>query len=191
MFDVPSNFIGTFKIGDNINHNLNILGLLYRFYDTATPDDRRRLCKPITVTIVSIIEACLYDFHKRARTNIWEGIAGLATSAVDYIRHRQIDQFDQCIESAKRHKLFGADTQFYDELDTLRKLRNRIHIQNRWNDLEADEWNAFTQQRKALAEKALEKVMKTLSTNHPRPEHIRGHVANFQCPWPEHFPQGV
>jgi hypothetical protein len=61
----------------------------------------------------------------------------------------------------------------------------------RANELEADEWNAFTPQRKVLAEKAVEKVMKTLSSKHPRPQHIHGHVMDFHCPWTEHFPQGL
>ncbi len=78
VFEISSNFIGTFKIGDNINHNLAILELLYRSYEAAAADDRRRLCKPITITLISIIEACLCDFHKRARTNTQERIAGLA-----------------------------------------------------------------------------------------------------------------
>jgi hypothetical protein len=187
MFEIPSNFIGTFKIGDNINHNLGILQVLYRSYAAATPDDQRRLCKPITITLVSIVEACLYDFHKRARTNMWEGIAGLAGTALDYIRTKHIDQFEACITSARKHRLFGADDPFYEDLTLLRKLRNRIHIQNRWNELEPDEWNAFTQQRKVLAERALEKVAKTLSSQHPRPPHIHGYVAKFICPWTEHL----
>ena len=186
MFDIPSNFICTFKTGDNINHNLAILSLLYQVYEVATPDEKRLLCKPITITLITIIEACLYDFHKRAKLLTWEGIAGLADTVLEYMRGKQIDEFEQCIASAKKHGLFGDDAKFYADLDLLRKLRNRIHIQNRWNYLEPDEWNAFTQQRKVLAEQALEKVAKTLSSNHPRPRHIHGHVRDFQCPWKEH-----
>ena len=88
-------------------------------------------------------------------------------------------------------RLFGDMPKFYGTLDTLRLLRNRIHIQNRSNKLDADEWNAFTQHGKVLGERALEWVAKTLATKHPRPEHIHGHVPDFQCPWGEHFPQGV
>ncbi len=189
MFEISSNFIGTFKIGDNINHNLAILEVLYRSYEAAAADDRRRLCKPITITLISIIEACLYDFHKRARTNTQERIAGLAASVWDYISQKHIDQFDRCIESAKKHNLFDADEKFYGDLHVLRKLRNRIHIQNQWNELEPDEWNAFTPARKVMAEKAVEKVVKTLSLKHPRPQHVHGHVVDFVCPWSEHLPE--
>jgi hypothetical protein len=191
MFMIASNFISSFKIGDNINHNFAILGLLYDAYEVASPDDRRRLCKPITVTLVSIIEACLYDFHRRAKLHTWEGVVGLANTALEHMRIKQIDDLEQCIASAKKHKLFGSNAKFYEDLDVLRLLRNRVHIQNRSNKLEPDEWNAFTQQRKVLAEKALEKIAKTLAMKHPRPEHIHGHVSDFQCPWDEHFPQGL
>ena len=62
MFTVSSRFIRNFKLGDNINHNLKILSLLYRQFDCAAEPDKRLLCKPITILLVSIVEALLYDF---------------------------------------------------------------------------------------------------------------------------------
>ena len=100
MFIIPSNFISNFKIGDNINHNPAILALLYDAYARGSSNDQRLLCKPITIALVSIIEACLYDFHKRVKHNTWEGIVGLATDALDHMRLRQIDELEQCIASA-------------------------------------------------------------------------------------------
>src|SRR5262249_16202573 len=79
------------------------------------------------------------------------------------------------------------DAAFYDVLDELRRLRNRIHIQNTKNDFEADEYNAFTIARKTKAEQALEKTMKTLAANHPRPVHTQGYVPDFSLPWAGHY----
>jgi hypothetical protein len=45
MFTVSSNFIGNFKLGDNINHNLEILQLLYRQFDQSKFRNKRLLCK--------------------------------------------------------------------------------------------------------------------------------------------------
>jgi hypothetical protein len=36
-------------------------------------------------------------------------------------------------------ELFGSNSKFYEDLDLLRLLRNRVHIQNRLNKLEPDE----------------------------------------------------
>jgi hypothetical protein len=65
VFAIKSKFIGNFKLGDNIVHNLNVLGLLYRVYANEDNDGKRLLCKPIILLLVSIIEAVLHDLHHR------------------------------------------------------------------------------------------------------------------------------
>ena len=65
MVTIESKFIGDFKIGDNINCNLEILALLYDRFNGGDQQQRRLLCKPIVVLLASIVEAVLYDFHKR------------------------------------------------------------------------------------------------------------------------------
>lgn len=59
MFTVNSGFIGEFKTGDNINYNLDCLKALYAAQNAASPSEARLLCKPITIILVSIIEALL------------------------------------------------------------------------------------------------------------------------------------
>jgi hypothetical protein len=91
MFVVSSNFIGNFKVGDNINHNLNILSLLYRQFGQANDHDKRLLCKPIILIIVSIIEAILHDLHFRIRNNTFEGVRNIAETVADYVRGKHLD----------------------------------------------------------------------------------------------------
>ncbi len=67
MFTVSSHFIGSFKLGDNINHNLRIITLLYRYFEAGEETERELLCKPIILILVSITEAILHDFHFRIR----------------------------------------------------------------------------------------------------------------------------
>jgi len=67
MLKVSSCFILNFKLGDNINHNLSVLALLYDYYNREDEDGKRLLCKPIIILLVSIIEAVLHDFHSRIR----------------------------------------------------------------------------------------------------------------------------
>jgi hypothetical protein len=109
MFTVSSSFIGNFKLGDNINHKLKILTLLYRQFDLADEPDRRLLCKPITILLVSIVEALLYDFHFRIQRHTFEGVANLADSVISYVRGKNFsDELEKYIASAKKHDFFAA-----------------------------------------------------------------------------------
>lgn len=186
MIEIKSDFIGKFKLGDNINHNLKILEVLYSYYSNDQ-NNRMFLNKPIILTIVSIIEAVLYDFHLKAKLFTSEGITGLPTQILEYIRNKKLDKLEQYIASAKKHDFFDlADTDFYDALEELRKLRNRIHIQNEKNYFEDDESRAFCGERKKQAEMVLEKVMTVMSAKFSRGDKFH-HVENFILPWNTHF----
>lgn len=186
-FTIKSNFIGLFKVGDNINHNLQILSLLYKYYAEAAGADQKLLLKPITITIVSIIEALLYDLHYRIKSFTTEGVQNISIDVLNYIRGKHLDELEKYIASAKKHNLFQRrNEKFYDYLDELRKLRNRVHIQNRNNYFESDESNAFNDERRILAEKALEKVMRIMLEKYHRNDHHH-HVADFTLPWNPHF----
>lgn len=184
--------MGDFKLGDNINHNLKILTLLYRLQAASGHHESRLLCKPITLTIASVCEAILSDFHMRISTYTNEGVKNVAESVLGYVRGKKIDEFEKLIASARKHDLLDSkDKTFYDSLDTLRKLRNRIHIQNTKKHFEADEYLAFSPARQGNAEKALEKVVKTMATKYVRDDSKTGFVDNFEFPWAEHFPRTV
>ena len=58
--------------------------------DLADEPDRRLLCKPITILLVSIVEALLYDFHFRIQRHTFEGVANLADSVISYVRGKKI-----------------------------------------------------------------------------------------------------
>ena len=189
MFTVSAGFIGDFKLGDNINHNLKILAYLYQRQNDPTDTDAWLLRKPAIILIGSICEAVLHDLHMRMSLYTVEGVKGIATSVLSYVRGKKIDKFEQYIASAKKHSLLGVPTEsIYDELEQLRKLRNRVHIQNEKNHFEPNDSQAFSAARQVSAEKALEKLLKTVSSNHPRPAHAAGHVDDFILPWGEHFP---
>lgn len=188
MFVIKSDFMGSFKLGDNINHSLRVLALLYKQQSNGSPEQQSLLCKPIIILIASVCEAVLYDFHLRLRTYTFEGVKNIAQEMMVYVRSKKIDEFAKYIASAKKHDLFEAsDTSFYEALDSLRKLRNRIHIQNPKNHFEPDDRNAFTLKRQITSEKVLEKVMKTMATKYSRDRDRYGCVADFKIPWNEHF----
>jgi len=190
MFEVNSSFIGNFKIGDNVNYNLNLLGILYRLQNEMPEHEKWALNKPITLMLISIIEVLLYDLHSRIRLFTVEGVENIATAAIKYIRRKgdRIDKFEKYITSAKRHNLLKVSYPIiYDELQILRQVRNRIHIQNEKRQLEENESGVFSRERKILAEKSLEKVVKIIAANYSR--NLSGsYVSNFNFPWSEHFP---
>jgi len=185
---IDSSFIGSFKLGDNINYNLSILAVLYAARDGAVLYQRGLYRKPITLLNISILEAVLYDFHLRAKTFTREGIQNVATNILDQIRSKKIDELEKYIASARKHDLFDlAGTCFYDCLDQLRKIRNRVHIQNTKNHFEADDIAAFNEERLVLSQQALEQVMRTMAEKYRRAPDKK-YVRDFVLPWDTHFP---
>lgn len=188
-FVVSSCFVWDFKCGDNIGHNLRVLELLYAYFDDASPKQQRILCKPITITLISISEAVLYDFHARINGAKWE-VQNLSDRVLEAITERRIDRLAKYIASAKKDDFFDVgDTNFYERLEELAVLRNRIHIQNEKNHKPRDEWEAFTPDRKKQAERVLEKVLKTMALKFPRPTQAQNYVSDFCLPWDEHLPK--
>lgn len=187
-FSVKSNFFCDFKTGDNINYNLEILNYLYKVYDKSYLRDKRLLIKPIVITLVSICEAVLHDFHRRIRLNTSEGVVGISNDISDYIRNKKIDEFGKYISSAKRNDFFDLkDTKFYEKLDLLRQIRNRVHIQNSKFFKPRDENIVFDEQSKKLAEVCTEIVVKTMSRKYPRAEYVGEYVTDLYFPWPEYL----
>jgi hypothetical protein len=184
---LESKFIGDFKIGDNINHNLDILALLYDRYDKGDDTQKRLLCKPITLLLVSIIDAVLYDLHWKINTFTKEGVKSILKSSIEYIRTlKTMDALEKFIASAKKHSLLApGDNVLYVDLDALRRLRNRIHIQNTKKDFEPNEVDAFSPSRKVLAEKAVEKTLRAMAEKYARDTNF---VGDFTLPWEAHFP---
>jgi hypothetical protein len=188
MVVINSNFIGNFKLGDNVGFNLKILKSLYDFRAAGNAETRLHLRKPIILLNTSIIEAVLYDLHARVQTFTQEGVANLSDTVIAYIRGKKIDELERYIVSAKKHDFFDQkDSGFYDSLDELRKLRNRVHIQNTKRHFQPDDSLAFSEQRVILSERALELVMRTMARKFARPLH--NFVADFTLPWNSYFPQ--
>ncbi len=188
MFTVKSNFIGSYKVGDNINHNTKILIYLYRQYDRASTNEKRYLCKPIIIFISSIIEAVLHDFYYRVNKFTIEGVRNIATDIINEIRGKEINAFQKYLDNSRKHNIFSApDERFYDLLERVKKLRDRIHIQNTKQYEPLDEYEAFTEDEKRITEMACEAVLKTMFHRYKRGD--IDYVKDFILPWEEHIKQ--
>ena len=143
--------------------------------------------KPIIVILVSITEAVLYDFHRRIKTFTWEGVQNVGNVVAEFVRGKRLDELEKLTVSARKHDFFDlAETAFYDDLDQLRRLRNRIHIQNVKNDFEPSDFKAFTEDRKVIAERVLEKTLRTMLRKYDRGPDFN-YVSDFVLPWEPYF----
>lgn len=177
MKEINSWFIGWFKVWDNINYNLKILNKLYLYYNNEL-EEKELLLKPITILIVSIIEALLDDYFYRIYSFTREGINGLSEEKLKKIREKKYEDFNNYINWSKKHNLFNSEDIFYEEIHYLRDIRNKIHIQlNYWN-----EDQVFTELEKEKAEKKCYDIMDYLSKNHLRDKNKKC-VDNFILPW--------
>jgi hypothetical protein len=183
MVTYSSGFIGSFKLGDNVVHNLAILRELYAIQNTGTSEQAELLRKPIVVFIGAVAEAILYDLYViKISAFTREGVPSIPLSVLEEIREKTIDEFGKYIANARSQSLLGTPSELYDSLDELRKLRNRVHIQNAKEHFEPNESDAFNESRQREAETTLERLVAYMATNHLRTKG-RQHVADFILPW--------
>ena len=187
MITISSNFIGYFKLGDNICYNLECIRLLKNTHnsDKAT---NRSLIKPLVIFIASVAEAVLCDFYNRLRGFTSEGVDSVSDEVLAEVRAKHIDEFAKYIDHAKKRKMLRGDETLYDDLHELRKLRNRVHIQNSKSHFEPDDSKAFTSARLLKAEKTLEQLLRIFEEDHCRKnKNAADCVAPFELPWKSHL----
>jgi hypothetical protein len=154
---VKNTFIAKFKIGDNIHYNLDILKVLYSSINLVNEEQKRHLEKPITVILVSICEAIIYDFIERSKSFSREGVNGLSDKTLSDLKDRNTHNFDKKIKLFKELNLLQtSEANVYEYLKNLSLLRNRVHIQNEHGNFELDDADAFTRERRLAAEVMLE-----------------------------------
>ena len=173
---ISANFFSDYKMGDNIKYNLSVLKALYQNEDVV-------LVKPKIVIQVSLIEACLYDFIYRIRTQTTE-FQYLEASIREKIRGRsenKIYDLQVMIKLCKQKLIMQQNDAFWDTFDELRKLRNRTHIQNRHNNWPPDEQYGFTTENLNKAETAVDDFFEWMQDEYPRPGHIQ--TFDLKFPW--------
>lgn len=189
-FIVKSNFWGTFKVGDNVNFNLAVLTLLYEVYnDPNYEGSKELLVKPIVITLIALIEAAIYDFINRCHNNTREGVIGITDDDLTCLRTSKVkDRFDYAISILRRLDILKSKSKIiYKELDKLREIRNRVHIQNSKNDIPHDERGLFRSNIKKTSEICAEIVYKTLAKYYPRSKDLH-YVYDLRFPWKEYIP---
>jgi hypothetical protein len=174
-------FIWTFKVGDNILYNFELLQVLY---NAKLDSNNSVFNKPITITIVSIIEAILIDFIRRIGEatdhkppNIPKDELKKMKSKiikdrvkVGAIYKRKKYYFREIINLFQEYEIFGEkDDDFYNLLSEYGFMRNRVHIENYYENHEKDEENVFTNERLERLETILYQLWNKMISDYPRP----------------------
>jgi len=160
---ITCNFIGDFKVGDNIVSNGEALCRL-----SATNENNTFI-----VEAGSIVEAGLDQIIYRAQNFTKEGISNIPADDLKKIRETKIDRFNNIIQAMKTHKpLDDLGGTIYDDLHRLRQLRNRVHIQfdDEPEGLGRDDHEAFSDKEVVWSLSLCIRVLKYLGERFPRPE---------------------
>ena len=176
---IECRFIGNFKVGDNLDYNTNILCELFRQNKTDL------LNKPITLQAGAIIEACLQQIIFRAQNFNREGVPNISEEDRQEIEGKKIEKFAVILSVMKKYKILdrmGDD--IYDELDKLRKIRNKIHIQDFLESPKypRDEDKLFTALLRDLAISLLTRILLGLNEDFPRPENLKSFATKLKIP---------
>ena len=164
---IKCNFIGDFKVGDNILANGNALCRL------SATNDNNTFNKLMVVQAGSIVEAALDQIIYRVRNHTREGVPSIPVEDIYKIRGSDIGRFNNIIQAMKRYMLLdGLGGTIYDDLDRLRELRNRVHIQfdDKPKGLGRDDHVAFSAKEVSWSLSLCIRVLKHLGERFPRPE---------------------
>lgn len=162
--DYTQVFFWDFKRMDNVNYNWKILIELF----ALRKGNNSLLNKAIIVITISIIECIIYDFICRIKEHTRERIPNLNDKKIYDTKTKEIgDKFGKLISHAKKHNYLQDET-IYDKLDKLRKIRNRVHIQDMNGELNRDEEYIWTDANVKMAGKTLKLICKIFCEEHPR-----------------------
>ena len=192
-FTIEANFYCHYKIGDNVNYNLEILDSLY----SMLGENQARsylLYKNIIIINVSIIEAVLADFYSRIKKHTYEGVPNITEAFTELVQKKKISDFTKYINYARDNNVFGQNPDIYDQLIHLQAVRNRVHIQDlerhreHQKKLSRNDRSVFTDNNLKRSEKSLEFIIKMLNKFHPREDNKSSDYVNeHDFPWEPYF----
>jgi len=174
----------SFKKGDNIVYNFEVIWELYRAKNSAGVSHQGKYIKPIVLLQVSIIECILDDFVNRVIGHVRDRVPNITPSQINDFKTKKRDKLEHYISAAKKHNLFDTDNDFYDEMDLLRKARNRSHIQNTKYTEPANESSLFNTALLGKSEYVFEVVLERMMTKFFRGTVLSIQFADVPLPWP-------
>jgi hypothetical protein len=184
--EIACNFTGDFKVGDNLVLNADALRAL------VESNKDKVFNKLIVVQAGAMVEAALGQIIYRAKHHTLEGVPEMSEEDRSAIEGKKADSLNNIIAVIKKHKILddlGAG--IYDELEKLRKYRNKIHIYLNV-DIEGvsrDEDTAFSDEICTWALKLNVRILKYLSEKRARPKALHQYVNALLVPSPDLKPK--
>lgn len=165
-----TSFVRNFKTGDNICLNVQSVVAMHEARNALPAHEKWKLNKPMVLAVASIIEACLFELVERARFNTREGVPNIAEKHLSALRKSKKDGLDFLVSTCRQLKILGTYSDpIYGNLEKLTRLRDRIHIQNKYKYEPRCERQAFSNEALARAKQILERVLVVLSEKFTRP----------------------
>lgn len=176
---IPCNFVGDFKVGDNLRYNCGLLCSL------SAANGNGALNKMIVLQVAAILEAALIQIIYRAQNFNREGVPNIAEADRRKIEESKIDKFAVAIDVVRKyHVLDGLADEIYDERHRLRKYRNKIHIQEdvKIEGASRDEGIVFNVILVTWSLSLSRRTLQFLSHSLARPPHIQDYVGALTVP---------
>jgi len=83
---LPSNFVGDFKVGDNIVYNCSVI------VELVSKNEDGYFNKMIVVQAAAILEACMSEIIYRAKNFTAEGVPPIDQKTISDIQSKKIDR---------------------------------------------------------------------------------------------------
>jgi hypothetical protein len=99
---IRCNFIGDFKVGDNIVANARALCRM------SAQNKFKTFNKLMVVQAGSILEAALHQILYRAQQHTKEGVPNIPADELRQIQAKEIGRFNNIIQTMKKHKLLDG-----------------------------------------------------------------------------------
>ncbi len=190
--DYTDQFFWDFKRMDNVNYNFRLIETQYRAKKHFNDDEDFN--KPIIILLVAIIECCLFDFLARVTQHRHDPLPNMSQDTILFLREsKEPDIFKTVLDRIKSQNLLRVKKgeALYDDLDFLRKVRNRIHIQNKHHELDVDKTNSkykneyfvYIDDILLIAQNCFEKVINVLCNVYPRGNKSPLPMSDFPRPW--------
>jgi hypothetical protein len=179
--EIQCNFTGDFKVGDNLVLNAAALRAL------VDANKNGVLNKLILVQAAAIVEAALGQIIYRAQKHNIEGVPEMSEEDRSAIEGKKVDNFNNIVAVMKKHKILDElGVGIYDELDNLRKYRNKIHIylDVGITGVSRNEDTAFSSDIVNWALKLNVRILKYLSQKRPRPKELDQYAQPLSVPSP-------
>lgn len=180
--NIESNFVGNFRVGDNLVYNSQVL------CDLVCANEDGRFDKPIIVQAAALVEGCMSEIIFRAQNYNREGVETVSEEERREIESKKLDKFSPMIDVFKKYGFLdelGED--IYPQLHRLRMYRNKVHIQDdiKMEGASQREERDFNADVRDWALQMTHAVILHLSLKFPRPKYVNGHVASMRLPLPQ------